>query len=52
MTGLLSFGFVAMIVYLVAGPDGVRPVSDGRREEPGRPLGAGDAHSGAAPPAR
>ena len=51
VTGLLSFGFIAMIVYVVAGPDGVRPVPE-RGEEPwvtGRPS---DAHSGAAPPAR
>ena len=25
VTGLLSFGFVAMIVYLIAGPDGTQP---------------------------
>jgi hypothetical protein len=27
VTGLLSFGFIAMIVYLVAGPEDPRPVS-------------------------
>jgi hypothetical protein len=27
VTGLLSFGFIAMIVYLIAGPEDPRPVS-------------------------
>ena len=27
VTGLLSFGFIAMIVYLIAGPDDPRPVT-------------------------
>jgi hypothetical protein len=52
VTGLLSFGFIAMIVYVVAGPDGDRPEPVGRGEEPwaaGRP---GDAHSGVAQPLR
>jgi hypothetical protein len=28
--GLLSFGFIAMLVYVLAGPDGTRPVLDQR----------------------
>jgi hypothetical protein len=30
LLGLLSFGFVAMIVYLIAGPDGSETVADQR----------------------
>ena len=26
--GLLSFGFIAMIAYVIAGPDGTRPTAD------------------------
>lgn len=37
--GLLSFGFVAMIAYLVAGPDGTR-VPAARTGIPARPLPA------------
>jgi hypothetical protein len=29
VTGLLSFGFIAMVVYLIAGPDDPRPVQAG-----------------------
>jgi hypothetical protein len=28
--GLLSFGFIAMLIYVLAGPDGTRPVVDQR----------------------
>jgi hypothetical protein len=28
--GLLSFGFIAMLVYVLAGPDGTRPAADRR----------------------
>jgi hypothetical protein len=33
--GLLSFGFIAMLVYLIAGPDGTRESA-----KPANPLGA------------
>jgi hypothetical protein len=29
VTGLLSFGFIAMIFYLIAGPDHPKPVTGG-----------------------
>lgn len=45
VTGLLSFGVLAMIVYVIAGPDG-------RVEEPWATGRAGDARTGVAPPAR
>jgi len=28
--GLLSFGFIAMLVYVLAGPDGTRPIAEQR----------------------
>ena len=28
--GLLSFGFIAMLIYVLAGPDGTRPVVESR----------------------
>lgn len=52
VTGLLSFGLLAMIVYVIAGPDGVRPGPDGRVEEPWATGRAGGARTGVAPPAR
>ena len=35
VVGLLSFGFIAMLVYLIAGPDGTRESA-----KPANPLGA------------
>lgn len=60
VTGLLSFGFVAMIVYAIAGPDGDRRLPDGRGEgqwpavRPGDAQGTAHAtaHGTAVPPVR
>ena len=40
MTGLLSFGFIAMIIYLIAGPDDTppHPATTAAREAPPRDL--------------
>ena len=40
VTGLLSFGFIAMIIYLVAGPEDPPPVTaiPAARQAPGRDL--------------
>lgn len=40
VTGLLSFGFVGMIAYLIAGPDSTQPAV-ARPEGPMRPAAAG-----------
>jgi hypothetical protein len=29
--GLLSFGFIAMVVYVIAGPDGTKPYVQGNQ---------------------
>jgi hypothetical protein len=41
VTGLLSFGFIAMIIYLTAGPDGSppHPATTAARDAPPRDLG-------------
>jgi hypothetical protein len=40
VTGLLSFGFIAMIIYLIAGPDDTppHPATTAAREAPPRDL--------------
>ena len=40
VTGLLSFGFIAMIIYLIAGPDdsAPHPATTAAREAPPRDL--------------
>ena len=34
VTGLLSFGFIAMIVYVIAGPDSQRPAAVDQQPRP------------------